>query len=109
MRAIMKTAIRTLMLTGLLAMASAAVTPALAEDDDCTGTVHGLAKHYNFATGAGFLAVRAKPKTSAKMIDQLFNGNEVPIYGRQGNWYKVETDDVVGWAYYKWIENDCDY
>ena len=31
----------------------------------CEGTVHGLSRHYNLATGSGFLAVRKRPTSSS--------------------------------------------
>lgn len=75
----------------------------------CEGTVHGLSSHYNPATGSGFLAVRAKPKTSSTKLGELFNGDKVEIFDRKGNWYKVAAEDqpLEGWAYARWIYNDC--
>ena len=76
--------------------------------DSCGGRVHGLSAHYNPATGSGFLAVRAGPRSSASQIGELFNGDEVVILGRQGNWYRIDAQGIgLGWAYYKWIHRLC--
>lgn len=74
----------------------------------CGGTVRGLSSHYNPATGSGFLAVRAGPRSSASQIGELFNGDEVTIIGQRGNWYRIDAEGVgIGWAYSKWIRSDC--
>lgn len=85
----------------------AASTPAGAQY--CEGTVHGLARHYNLATGSGFLAVRARPNSSSRMIGQLFNGDQTEIFDRRGNWYKVDFGGRTGWANARWLRNDCGY
>ncbi|MBG1231689.1 SH3 domain-containing protein [Aestuariivirga litoralis] len=76
----------------------------------CEGTVHGLSRHYNPATGAGFLAVRAGPKASASQIGELFNGDRVEIFDRKGGWYRLasESDSSIdGWASVKWVRANC--
>lgn len=77
----------------------------------CEGTVHGLSRRYNPATGSGFLAVRAGPRKSASQVGELFNGDKVEIFDRRGNWYKVATLDgsSEGWASAGYIRNDCNY
>ena len=75
----------------------------------CEGTVHGLSRHYNLATGSGFLAVRARPSSSSRMIGQLFNGDHTEIFDRRGNWYKVGIGGATGWANARWLRNDCGY
>ncbi len=75
----------------------------------CEGRVHGLSRHYNLATGSGFLAIRARPNGSARMVAQLFNGDMVEIFGRRGNWYHVELDGLEGWASARWMRNSCGY
>lgn len=75
----------------------------------CEGTVHGLSRHYNLAKGSGFLAVRARPNSSSRMIGQLFNGDHTEIFDRRGNWYKVEIGGRTGWAHARWMRNDCGY
>ncbi len=93
---------------GFAALAS--TTPAQAQY--CEGTVHGLSSHYNPATGAGFLAVRSKPRATSHKRGELFNGDKVEIFDRRGNWYKVATAQgpmLEGWANARWIDNDCNY
>ena len=77
----------------------------------CEGTVHGLSRRYNPATGSGFLAVRAGPRKSASQVGELFNGDKVEIFDRRGNWYKVAALDgsSEGWASAGYIRNDCGY
>ena len=84
-------------------------TPASAQY--CEGTVHGLSKKYNPATGSGFLAVRAGPRKSSSQVGELFNGDKVEVFDRRGNWYKVAALDgsSEGWASAGYIRNDCGY
>jgi len=83
--------------------------PLTAQAQYCEGRVHGLSGHYNLATGSGFLAVRARPTSSSRMLAQLFNGDRVEILGRRGNWYQVWTGRVDGWANRRWMRNSCGY
>ncbi|MER8675476.1 MULTISPECIES: hypothetical protein [unclassified Mesorhizobium] len=57
----------------MVALSFAASSPVGAQY--CEGTVHGLSRHYDLDTGSGFLAVRARPNSSSRMIGQLFNGD----------------------------------
>ncbi|MER8528408.1 SH3 domain-containing protein [Mesorhizobium sp. M0814] len=91
----------------LAGLSFAASTPAGAQYWE--GTVHGLSRHYNLATGSGFLAVRARPNSSSRMIGQLFNGDQTEIFDRRGNWYKVDFGGRTGWANARWLRNDCGY
>ncbi|MER8479620.1 SH3 domain-containing protein [Mesorhizobium sp. M1163] len=91
----------------LAGLSFASPTPAGAQY--CEGTVHGLSRHYNLATGSGFLAVRARPNSSSRMIGQLFNGDQTEIFDRRGNWYKVDFGGRAGWANARWLRNDCGY
>jgi hypothetical protein len=75
----------------------------------CEGRVHGLSRHYNLATGSGFLAVRARPRASSPMVGQLFNGDTVEIFDRRGNWYRVAIGGIDGWANARWMWNSCGY
>jgi uncharacterized protein YgiM (DUF1202 family) len=84
-----------------------AVAPAGAQY--CEGRVHGLSRHYNLATGSGFLAVRARPASSSRMVGQLFNGDTVEIFDRRGNWYRVAMGGIDGWASARWMWNSCGY
>lgn len=95
-------------LAALLAAASLNPSPALA-GDGCGGVVHGLSGVYNPATGAGFLAVRAGPTTRAAMIDELFNGDQVRIFERRGNWYSIAYSRGTGWAHARYVWNECGY
>ncbi len=100
----------TLALSMAALFTAAAFAPAQAQY--CEGTVHGLSSHYNPATGAGFLAVRSKPRASSHQRGELFNGDKLEIFDRKGNWYKVATQSaplLEGWAHAKWIWNDCNY
>lgn len=94
-------------LTAVAGLWIGASTPAGAQY--CEGTVHGLSSHYNLATGSGFLAVRARPNSSSRMIGQLFNGDHTEIFDRRGNWYQVEIGGGTGWANARWLRNDCGY
>lgn len=97
---------RIFLIASIIAGTPFAVAPAFAQS--CGGTVHGLSRHYDPATGEGFLAVRAGPRTSASQRGELFNGDEVTILGRRGNWYRIDAEDIgIGWAYAKYIETDC--
>jgi hypothetical protein len=87
-------------------------TGTTAQAQYCEGTVHGLSKHYDPDTGAGFLATRAKPRASSHQRGELFNGDKVEIFDRKGNWYKIATTElplIEGWAHARWIDNDCNY
>ena len=88
---------------GLLIAVSA---PAFAQS--CGGVVRGLSNDYDPETGSGFLAVRAGPRTSASQLGELFNGDEVTILGRRGNWYRIDAEDIgIGWAYARYIRREC--
>jgi hypothetical protein len=87
--------------------AAGASTPALSQY--CEGTVHGLSKTYNLAKGSGFLAVRARPTSSSRMVHQLFNGDTVEITDRSGSWYFVGGAGFEGWAHRKWMRNSCNF
>lgn len=75
----------------------------------CEGRVHGLSGRYNPATGSGFLAVRAGPRTAATQTGELFNGDTVEILGRTGNWYRVAMGGIDGWASARYIRNSCGF
>lgn len=80
-----------------------------AQSQYCEGSVHGLSRVYNLATGSGFLAVRSRPSSKSRMVHQLFNGDTVEITDRSGNWYFVGGDGFEGWANRKWMRNSCNY
>ena len=92
---------------GILALALFAAAPASAYES-CGGTVVGLSSYYNQSTGSGFLAVRTGPGTGYQKIGELYNGNEVTLLDRRGNWYQIDAQGIgIGWAFYKWIRRDC--
>jgi len=99
---------RVFLMSVLVAFGVALSAGTAAAYDSCGGKVHGLSSHYSPAAGSGFLAVRAGPRSSASQVGELFNGDEVVILGRQGNWYHIDAQGIgLGWAYYKWIRRLC--
>lgn len=70
----------------------------------CSGTVRGLSSTYNANTGSGFLAVRSGRSSKSRKVGELFNGQEVQLYPKKGNWYEVDG----GWAFAKYIRTSCD-
>jgi len=100
---------RLLILSGLLVLGLGLGAPTPAQSQYCEGTVHGLSGRYNLAKGTGFLAVRARPNSSSRMVGQLFNGDTVEIFDRRGNWYRVAMGGIDGWAHRKWMWNSCRY
>ena len=94
-------------MAAVVATGLATSTPAFSQY--CEGTVRGLSGRYNLATGDGFLAVRARPRASSRMVGQLFNGDTVEIFDRRGNWYRVAKGGIDGWAHARWLRNSCRY
>ncbi len=93
-----------------LAVAAALTVPGAAFAQECIGTVAGLSRVYDPSTGSGFLAVRAGPTRSATQLGELFNGDRVSIFDRQGNWYRVYVPGIgEAWASSRWIRNSCGY
>ena len=100
-----------------LSLTAAAVLMSLslaapAQAQYCEGTVHGLSGHYNPRTGAGFLAIRTKPRASSYQVGELFNGDKVEVFQRRGNWYKIATavgPMIEGWVNARWLYNECQY
>jgi len=96
--------------TLLLAFIALVVTAGTgAQAQYCEGTVFGLSRVYNLQKGTGFLAVRAGPSSSARMVGQFFNGDTTEILDRRGNWYRVAIGGIDGWASARWIRNSCGY
>lgn len=58
---------------------------------DCTGYVVGVRpiSQYNHAAGNGFLAVRAGPGTGYAQLGELYRGDEISVWERNGNWVYV--------------------
>lgn len=77
---------------------------------DCSGTIGGLSRTYNFNKGTGFLAIRARPTSSSRMIGQTFNGNTVGIDRRRGNWLYIYDDasNTSGWVFARYVRRTCD-
>ena len=91
-------------------LAAAFALPSAAVAQECIGTVAGLSRVYDPSTGSGFLAVRAGPTRSATQLGELFNGDRVSIFDRQGNWYRVYVPGIgEAWASSRWIRNSCGY
>ena len=101
--------------SGLFAFAAAMIAVATlgaatpAQSQYCEGRVHGLSRVYNLNKGTGFLAVRARPNASSRMVGQLFNGDTVEIFDRRGNWYRIAMGGIEGWANRRWMRNSCGY
>ncbi|MCB1397637.1 MAG: SH3 domain-containing protein [Rhodobacter sp.] len=70
---------------------AAAILAAPAFAGDCTGFVQGVRPiaQYNHTAGTGFLAVRTGPGGSFPQIGELYAGDEVSVWDRNGNWYYV--------------------
>ena len=64
-----------------------------AEEMTATGTVHN-----------DKLNVRSGPSTEDDVIGQLEDGDEVDITGVDGDWYRIEYDEEVGYVASKYIE-----
>ena len=71
------------------ALGMTAVPPASA--GDCEARVVGVASlnQYDHFSGRGFLAVRVGPNSRFRQVGELYRGDIVSVYDRQGNWYHV--------------------
>jgi hypothetical protein len=104
-----------------IALLALGVMPA--EAGDCTGRVVGVRplSQYDHDEGRGFLAVRTGPSTRYRQVGELYRGDKVAIWDRQGNWYEVACMSghctwpewgrprPHGWAYAGYIRarGDC--
>ena len=84
---------------------------------DCTGYVVGVRPldQYDHAAGNGFLAVRSGPGTGFGQIGEMYLGDEISVWERQGNWLYVYcmsgqclaplwgAPTPQGWAYGKYL------
>ena len=109
MNKLVHTVLPAIMAAGLLA------GPALA--GDCTGYVVGVRPltQYDHAAGHGFLAVRSGPGTGFNQIGEIYLGDEISVWERQGNWLHVYcmsgrcltplwgNPTPQGWAYAKYL------
>ena len=75
----------------------------------CQGTVYGLSRTYDLKRGSGFLAIRARPSSRARMVGQTFNGNTVDIRRRSGRWLFVFDygSGKRGWVHGRWVDTYC--
>jgi hypothetical protein len=68
-----------------------------------SGAAAGSTTDESEASGTAVVAVdtallRKEPKSKEK-VGRLVRGTKVKLLGRQNDWYKVETDQSVGWLY----------
>ncbi len=84
---LMRNAIRNVLAAG----AAGLLLSGAALAGDCTGNVVGVRpiSQYNHAAGNGFLAVRSGPGTGYTQIGELYLGDEIAVWERQGNWLYV--------------------
>lgn len=85
----------------------------VAQAGDCTGNVVGVRpiSQYNHAAGNGFLAVRGGPGSGYQQVGELYAGDEVSVWQRNGRWLFVQCmsgrclnplwgpSSPQGWAY----------
>ena len=103
--------------TAVPAMMAGVLLAGAALAGDCTGFVVGVrpVSQYDHAAGNGFLAVRSGPGTGFNQIGELYLGDEISVWERQGNWLHVYcmsgrclnplwgTPTPQGWAYARYL------
>ena len=47
--------------------------------------------------------LRAMPEYSAKVLNQLSDGTKVSVIAEEGDWYKVSSNDAVGWIFSQFL------
>jgi len=108
---------RTVLRSALAVALATMLAPGTATAGDCTGYVVGVRPltQYNHATGAGFLAVRSGPGSSFAQQGEVYLGDEIAVWERQGNWYYVHCmagrctqplwgqPTPQGWVYGKYL------
>lgn len=62
---------------------------------------NGYGKVINAASG---LRIRNSASTNSSIIGFLYNGNAVKITGKEGNWYKIDSNGTVGYVYNSYIQ-----
>lgn len=88
-------------------------------DNIARNLVQGLAEHFGIlfvtpnegyeytlgivATEDGRLNIREKPTTNSAVVTQAPKGAELRIYGKTGNWYVVEYNGVMGFAFAQYV------
>ncbi|MBE6705708.1 MAG: peptidoglycan hydrolase, partial [Ruminococcaceae bacterium] len=81
--------------------------------------VQGLAEHfgilfvtpnegYDYSIGVvvteeGRLNIRERPTTNSNVLTQAPKGSEVRVFGRSGNWYVVEYNGILGFAFAPYV------
>lgn len=55
-------------------------------------------------TEGGRLNIRERPSTSAKIIGQAPDGAPMRVYCKTGEWYVVEYDGILGFAFGQYVE-----
>ena len=88
-------------------------------DEIARNLVQGLAEHfgilfvtpnegYDYSIGVvvtdeGRLNIRERPTTNSGIITQAPKGAEVRVFGKSGNWYVVEYNGALGFAFAPYI------
>lgn len=68
-------------------------------NEESGGSYHAVVK-----TNGGRLNIRERPSTSAKIIGQAPNGSPICVFCKTNDWYVVEYDGILGFAYSDYIE-----
>ena len=102
----------------LLSAALIALSAPVALAGDCTGYVVGVkpVSQYNHNAGNGFLAVRTGPGSGYSQLGELYRGDEIAVWDRDGSWYRVQCmsgrclnpywgqPDPNGWVYGRYLD-----
>ncbi|SMH55183.1 SH3 domain-containing protein [Maritimibacter sp. HL-12] len=113
----MKPVKRAVTFAALVAATALMACTAPAHAGDCTGYVVGVqpVSKYNHATGTGFLAVRSGPGSTYAQRGEVYLGDEISVWDRNGNWYYVSCmsgrctqpywgqPTPQGWVYGKYL------
>lgn len=104
-----------------LGMVAFGAMPAVA--GSCIGQVVDVRPilHYDHAMGEGYLAVRSGPGAVFAQEGELYRGDQVSVYARDGNWFAVQCiagqcleplwgePSPQGWVYGRYLRlaGDC--
>lgn len=101
-----------------IACASLSGVSALAQDLDVTFDTYcppdaeaacfGVAEVMGLdPNGEGFLAVRSGPGAQYRKIAEVYNGDRVGVYARQGDWQAISfgSNNRLGWVHRNWLGN----
>ena len=59
-----------------------------------------------FSPGDGYLNLRSGPGSDFAILQRMYNGEQVEIVERKGNWVRVyHQSGAEGWAYAKYLRN----